>query len=77
MGNVHMINTVYLWERRLEIEREKQQNAQKSSYADSMAELERLRKVRRPFIARLTKRKRDLQPVCPAYTRGSCLENQG
>jgi hypothetical protein len=77
MGSLQFVNLILLSERRLEIEREKQQNAQKSSYADAMAELERLRKVRRPFIARLTKRKRDLQPVCPAYTRGSCLENQG
>ena len=72
-----LINTVLIWERRLEIEREKQKNAQKSSYSSSLAELERLRKVRKPIFARFTKPKRDLQPVCYAYTRESCLENQG
>jgi hypothetical protein len=77
MGYIHLINTVRIWERRLEIEREKQKNAQKSSYSSSLAELERLRKVRKPVFARFTKPKRGLQPVCCAYTRGSCLENQG
>jgi hypothetical protein len=76
MSGIHLINTARLWERRLEIEREKQKNAQKSSYASSLAELERLRKPCEPFFARFIKAKRDLRPVCPVYTRESCLENQ-
>ena len=77
MSHIHFINTVRAWERRLEIEREKQKNAQKSSYSSSLAELENLRKVRKPVFARFTEPKKDLQPVCYAYARGSCLENQG
>jgi hypothetical protein len=74
----NLINTILIWERRLEIEREKQKNAQKSSYSSSLAELERLRKVRKPsFFARFTKPKGDLQPIRCTYTRESCLENQG
>lgn len=49
---IHLINTVRIWERRLEIEREKQQNAQNSSYSSSLAEPERLCKVRKPVFAR-------------------------
>ena len=77
MSHIHLINTVRIWERRLEIEREKQKNAQKSSYSSFLAELERLRKMRKPVFARFTKPKRDLQPGCCAYPRGNCLENQG
>lgn len=74
----NLINTVLNWERRLEIEREKQKNAQKSSYSSSLAELGRLRKMHKSIFARFTKPKRDdPQPICRAYTRGSCLENQG
>jgi hypothetical protein len=77
MDQIHLINAVRIWERRLEIERERQKNAQKSSYASSVAELEHLREVRKPVFARFTKPKRDRRPVCRVYTRGSCLENQG
>ena len=76
MDHIHLINTIRSWERRLEIESEKQKNSQISSYSDSLAELQRLHKESKAIFARINKPKRDHQPVCCGYTQESYLETQ-
>ena len=75
MDQIHLINTVRIWQRQLEIEREKKENARKSSYTDSLAELERLREPRGPISERWSKRKGDRRPAGRAYPQENCLES--
>ena len=72
MFQTQLINQVVDWERRLEIEEEKQKNQRNAPYVNYLTPVPPCRRIRRSLLARIL----DRQPACPCYMQECCPEVQ-
>lgn len=80
MYQIQMINYVLLWEKRLEIENEKQKNQQLNhrfeSYTDFPTYSKPCPKERKSIFAQIFRSDRDCQRVYCCYTHEHCQKTQ-
>ncbi len=62
MGQIQLINSVFEWERRLEIEDERRQNHRSEPYVNYLAPPQSCRTERKPFFARFFQQGKESQP---------------
>lgn len=65
MGSLQWINSVIGWERKLEYERERQENHRSEPYINYLAAPQRRRKERLLCFARIFQQRTKTQPVYP------------